>query len=503
MSNIILTTLNARYTHTSIALHYLYANMQELQEQTKICEFTINENIQDIAEKLLDENPSIIGIGVYIWNVIAVHELVTTLKQINPEIKIVIGGPEVSYKPLRLDFSMVDYIIEGEGDIAFYKLCSQIIIDSVPSEQTIAPALVDLNTIKLPYQYFSDHDIKHRYIYVEASRGCPFLCEFCLSSIDEKMRYIDIEKLLGEFETLWQRGARNFKFIDRTFNLQIKTSNKILDFFLSKKPPYFAHFEVIPDHFPESLKTKIKAFPPSALQLEVGIQTLDKTVAQTIQRNLNIKKIQENISFLENETQAHMHLDLIVGLPGEPLSQFGTNLDLLCALSRSEIQIGVLKNLPGTTLERHNETFGMVFNQKAPYDVLKTKVISYKEIQQMKRFSRFWDLLYNSGNFNQSVRLIWQDSSVFTSFFTFSLWIYNQTQSTWKIALERLAKLLFEYLTKECHLTAPTVANAIANDLLKIEGRTLPTFVKEYATINLDRKSDTVQSLHKRQQKRA
>ena len=317
------------------------------------------------------------------------------------------------------------------------------------------------------------------------------------------MRYVDIEKLLVEFELLWKKGARNFKFIDRTFNLQIKTSNKILDFFLEKKPPYFTHFEVVPDHFPQSLKAKIVQFPKGALQLEVGIQTLNKEVAITIQRNLNIQKIKENIRFLEIETEAHLHLDLIVGLPGEPLSTFGENLDMLCALSQSEIQIGILKNLSGTTLSRHDNKYGMIYSDIAPYDVLKTAAVSYKEIQQMKRFARFWDLFYNSGNFNHSVRLIWQNSSVFHHFFAFSLWIYIKTEATWKISLDRLAKLLFEYLTDIHKLGKSTVANSITLDLSKIEGRTIPAFIKQYSTVQKKEKSTSLEVHNKRQQKRS
>ena len=170
MSEIILTTLNARYTHTAIALRYLYANMQELQDSTKIIEFTINENIQDIAEKLLDNSPNIIGIGVYIWNVLPVKELVVTLKKVNPDIKIILGGPEVSYLPLRVDFDMADFIIQGEGDVAFYKLCKEIETKQSPKEQIIRPVMVNLHEITLPYQYYNEHDIQNRYIYVEASR---------------------------------------------------------------------------------------------------------------------------------------------------------------------------------------------------------------------------------------------------------------------------------------------------------------------------------------------
>src|SRR3990167_1511399 len=274
MKKIILTTLNSRFTHTSIALRYLYANLQELQNSAKILEFSINDAIQTIAEKLLLQSPQIIGIGVYIWNVSEVYELIHLIKKISPDTKIILGGPEVSHEPFRVNLDNADFIIQGEGDLAFYELCKNILDDTAPKERILKMSMPSLKNLALPYRYYTDDDIKNRYIYVEASRGCPFECEFCLSSMDEKVRAFNLDELLAEFELLWQRGARNFKFIDRTFNLNIKTANILLDFFLAKTPPYFAHFEVVPDHFPDSIKEKISKFPDGALQLEIGIQTL-------------------------------------------------------------------------------------------------------------------------------------------------------------------------------------------------------------------------------------
>ncbi len=480
---IILSTLNSRYTHSSVGLRYLYANMQELQEDTLLLEFSINDAIQSIAEKILDEKPDIIGLGIYIWNAQQSHELIEILKKVSPQTKIILGGPEVSYQPFRVDFSQADYIIQGEGDTSFYKLCKEIKEETAPDEKIIKPVLEDLGKIKLPYRHYSQHDIDNRYIYIEASRGCPFMCEFCLSSIDEKVRNFDIDVLVTEFEHLWSMGARNFKFVDRTFNLNMKFANAILDFFLSKEPPYFAHFEVIPDHFPESIKQKISLFPAGALQLEIGIQTLNLEVANNINRPLKLNKIKENLDFIENRTKAHVHLDLIVGLPGEDLESFGKNLNELVSISSSEIQIGILKKLSGTTLDRHDLKFGMRYSDIPPYDILSNDLLSFKQIQKMKRFARFWDLTYNSGNFKSSIVLLWKDNTVYDSFYDFSEWIYSQTDSTWKISLDRLSKLLFDYLCDELKIDPQTVAQRLIQDLLKIKGRIIPSYLRPYVTI--------------------
>jgi radical SAM superfamily enzyme YgiQ (UPF0313 family) len=501
MHTILLTTLNARYAHTALGLRYLYANLHELQSEAKIIEFTMNEQIQSIAEDLLKHSPRIIGISVYIWNAAQCSELIQTLKKVSPETIIVLGGPEAGHLPHRVDLSKADYIISGEGEVAFYELCKEILNPVMSVFSHVIPAkagiqldprvkpedddkpifikapLPDLKSIRLPYSAYCDEDVAHRYIYVEASRGCPFECEFCLSSIDEKVRNFPLDKLLEEFEILWKRGARSFKFIDRTFNLNMTFANRILDFFLSKEPPYFAHFEVIPDHFPEVLKEKIKRFPTGSLQLEIGIQTLDPMIAKGINRPLKLEKIVENLRFLENETHAHMHLDLIVGLPGESIEGFGRNLDMLVSLTHSEIQIGILKNLSGTTLSRHDQVHGMIYSDTPPYDILKNNLLSFEQIQKMKRFARFWDIFYNSGTFTKTVPLIWAEGSVFDGFYAFSEWIYTQTLSTWKISLERQIALIHAYLiqyhNKEC------VEAALTLDLASRPEKTIPFFLRQ------------------------
>ncbi len=480
MSKIILTTLNSRYTHSSIGLRYLYANMQELQADTKILEFSINDALQTIAEKILLQEPSIIGIGVYIWNVALVSELIHILKKVSPETLIVLGGPEVTHEPFRVQLE-ANYIIQGEGDIAFYKLCSELLNVVKPSQRIIKMSMPSLKEIKLPYEFYTDEDIANRYVYVEVSRGCPFECEFCLSSMDEKVRAFDLDEVLSEFQKLWDRGARNFKFVDRTFNLNMKTANKILDFFLEKEPPYFAHFEVIPDHFPASIREKIASFPHGALQLEIGIQTLNLEIANNISRQLKLDKIKENIRFLENETDAHIHLDLIVGLPGESLESFGNNLDELVSLSSCEIQIGILKKLSGTFINRHDIEHGMVYSDIPPYDILKNNQLSFNDIQTMKRFARFWDLTYNSGNFKRSVLLLWNNQSVYTNFYAFALWMYTQTDSTWKISLQRLGELLFIYLTEVKKLDKQAVSDEMLEDMMKLKGRAIPSYLKPYS----------------------
>ena len=503
MNKILLTTLNGRYSHSSIGLRYLFANLNELQEQTQIVEFVINENIQDIVQQILEYNPKIVGIGVYIWNASDISQLIHILKKVSPKTTIILGGPEVSYLPIRVNLDPADYIIQGEGEEQFYTLCKKLLNNERVEQKIFPPKIVDIDLLHLPYIYYNQHDIENRHIYVEASRGCPYMCEFCLSSIDKKVREFNIDILLNEFQSLWNKGARDFKFIDRTFNLNIKNAIRILDFFLEKNEPFTTHFEVIPDNFPEPLKEKIKLFPKHSLQLEVGIQTLKKDIAKNIKRNLNIPKIEQNIEFLEIQTNAHIHLDLIIGLPGESLESFGENLDKLCEISRSEIQVGILKKLSGTTLDRHDIEHGMVYSDIPPYDILKNNKIPFTQMQHMKRFARYWDIVYNSGNFKTAFTLMTKDKSVYKVFYQLTSFIYNTTYSTWKISLDRMAQFLFDFMTKEQLQEKQLVGKTLANDILSVSGRKLPKFLREYSDVHSSRTNEKIEAKNKRQQKRA
>ena len=498
---IVLATINARYSHTSIGLRYLFANLKELQDEAEIIEFVKTDTPLEMTEKLLGFNPEIVGIGVYIWNATEVTDLIKTLRKVSPNIKIVLGGPEVSHLPIRFDVSPADYIIQGEGDIAFYNVCKSILNGNPRNEKIIKAESPDVNLLELPYSYYTDHDVANRVVYVEASRGCPFSCEFCLSSMDKNVRNFDLNKLLPEFQKLWERGARNFKCIDRTFNLKAETTNRILDFFLEKEPPYLVHFEVVPENFPESIRKRIKEFPPASLQLEVGIQTLNETTARNISRRLNMEKIKDNLAFLESETNAHLHVDLIIGLPGEPIETFAENLNTLANLTKAEIQLGILKKLSGTAISRHDEELGMVYSDLPPYDILKNDLISFEMMQKMKRLARFWDLMYNSGNFIKSVKLLWQDGDVYGNFLNFSEWIFQEVQSTYQISLNRLAELLFQFLIEVKGLDKTSTADLIIGDLLRFSGRKISLILRNNASFVPEVRRRDLDSMNKRQLK--
>lgn len=470
---ILLTTLNARYAHASLGLRYLLANMGELQEQTKIHEFVIGARSTDVVEKILayrqPEQKFIVGFGVYIWNVVEITQIVAILKRVAPEVIVVLGGPEVSHETGDQEIiRLADYVITGWGDISFANLCQQILRGPQPLMKIHAGLQPPMNDIRLPYQLYSDQDIRHRTLYVEASRGCPFKCEFCLSSLDKTAWPFDIDVFLAEMESLYQRGARLFKFVDRTFNLNIKTSLKIMQFFLDKlaaapDDPVFAHFEVVPDHLPDALKEGIQKFPEGTLQFEIGIQSFNPEVQSLISRKQNNDKAAENIRWLCEHSHAHLHVDLIAGLPGETMQSFAAGFNKLVALGPHEIQFGILKRLRGTPVIRHTEAFGLVFDPQPPYTILANKDVPFADMQKLVRFARYWDMVANSGRFANTLPVILADVP-FENFLAFSDWIYTSTDATHRIALDRLAGLVSKWLQEERGMEREAALALVSSD---------------------------------------
>ena len=519
MPDIVLTTLNAKYIHAAFGLRYLLANLGPLRAAASIAEFDINQRPVDIAEALLARNPKIIGLGIYIWNVAPATELVATLKRVRPDITVILGGPEVSYEAETQPIvQLADYVITGEADLKFAEVCRQLFSGERPAARIIPAGPPEFSELVLPYDLYDDQDVAHRIIYVEASRGCPFSCEFCLSSLDIPVRQAPLPALLEHLERLLNRGVRQFKFVDRTFNLNLEASRSVLEFLLERcRPGHFFHFEMVPDRLPDALREVITRFPPGALQFEVGVQTFNKEVAELIERRQDYERLEDTFRFLRGQTGVHIHADLIAGLPGETLESFAAGFDRLIALGPHEIQVGILKRLRGAPIARHDAEWQMVYNPHPPYELLQNRLIDFPTMQELRRFARYWDLVGNSGNFVQTTPLILCKAghafrlspdptggmnqgerfaqpepeagraaggtpaplSPFAAFLCWSEWLHRRVGRTDSIALVRLMELLFEFLTVERRLDPRQTAAVMWPDYQRGGRHDQPAFLKD------------------------
>jgi len=471
LKTIVLTTINAKWTHPSLALRLLKANLSSLEPQCEIIEFALRQPLREKTEPLLAMRPRILGVSVSIWNHLATIELLEALEKEwarGERPVIVLGGPEISFLPDDADiFKYADHIIRGEGETVFSALCENI-LNSTPIKELIFNMTDNLAEIKTAYHLYTDEDIAQKLIYVESSRGCPFECEFCLSAVKPEeqssaVREFPLEPFLTDMDTLVNRGVKTFKFLDRTFNANINRAVKICEFFLQKleereregRAPFVVHFEMVPSLFTQSLCEPLALFPPDTLRLEIGIQTLNPEVCARIHRpgwqnrSINPEKELETLRFLRKKTNAIIHADLIAGLPGEDLESFGKGFDRLWqAVSndgnnaqgqeakspRVEIQLGILKQLPGAPISRHNETFGMRYNSKPPYEIEETLSISAADLKRLKNFAAFWERLVNRG------LLSVEGESVFEKFMSLSDTLLSHFGKNWGIDKAELIK---------------------------------------------------------------
>jgi radical SAM superfamily enzyme YgiQ (UPF0313 family) len=386
---------------------------------------------------------------------------------------IIMGGPEVSQLPPDAPiFDFADYRIRGEGELSFRALCNRLLTNTAMPEKSAATKSA---MPKMAYNLYTEEDLQKKLIYVESSRGCPYACAFCLSSVDAEtgVREFPLDEFLAQMEALIQRGARRFKFLDRTFNYNIKRAIIIMEFFLDRlQPEMFVHFEMAPSRISEELIAVMRRFPANALRLEIGIQTVNPQTAAAICRAVNPEKELDALCRITRQTKAIVHADLIAGLPHEDIVSFAAGFDKLYAAGPAEIQLGILKCLPGTAIARDAERYGIRYAYDPPYEVIQTDALSKEALDRIKNFARFWELIVNRNPFpdllpailctaNGERDRIAQDkiglNSVFKNFMRLADYLLRHFGRNWGIDRAVLRQVIEDYLLEAAICVDPAV----------------------------------------------
>ncbi len=397
-------------------MRYLKAFTKDLDFQGDIKEFSINDRVENILEGIIEEKPDVVAFSCYIWNMEFVNRLAELIKLVDPNIEILYGGPEVSYEGKEfLENHEGEYVIVGEGEKTFrefvlYKLGEGKIEDikglnykrdGKVFENPKRPEM-DMNELVFPYTY--EEDINNKIVYYEASRGCPFKCKYCLSSVMHGVRFLDVERVKKELKYFMERGLKLVKFVDRTFNCNREYTVELLKYLSEQDTETRFHFEVAADLLTEEQIEILNNAPKGRFQLEVGVQTTNNEVLHNINRYITYENIKEKVLKVASGKNVMQHLDLIAGLPGEDLESFKKSFNDVHAIRPDEIQLGFLKLLKGSSMREEAEKWGIVYSPYAPYEIIRSKDISYEELLLLKKVEAMVDKYYNSCKFNNVIK---------------------------------------------------------------------------------------------------
>lgn len=417
---VLLAAINSKFIHTNISLRYLEKSARHLPYECVRKEFTINENLTRILEEIMEVKPDLVGFSVYIWNFEMVKELSVLIKRIDENIKILYGGPEVSYDSKKhLEIMAGDFIIRGEGEKSYEDLIGSLLVgknlDEVRGLTYRSGAEVKSNAGRekmalelVPYPYEDGEDLTDKIAYTEASRGCPYMCSYCLSSSERDLRFLPYDSVVENIEKLLKTGTRMIKFIDRTFNIH-PDAYRIWSYLINLDCNVTFHFEISPDLIKAEHLELLAKSPLGRIQFEVGIQSTEKMVLLEINRYVSFAQVKETLIGLGKLKNIHTHMDLIAGLPSDSLDSFRKSFNDVYALRPDMLQLGFLKVIKGTPMERDAMKYGIVYSPYAPYEVLKTNWMSYDDLRYLHRTEEVLDRYYNSGRFRHTLDYILKD----------------------------------------------------------------------------------------------
>ncbi|MGN0423834.1 MAG: B12-binding domain-containing radical SAM protein [Acetatifactor sp.] len=419
---ILLAAINAKYIHSNPAIYSLRACVkEEHRDSVFLAEYTINQYARDILADLYRQRPDVIGFSVYIWNRTIVEELLCELPKVLPGVEIWLGGPEVSYgcKELLTSFPGVKGVIIGEGENTFREIVCHYLegeeaypLCSIPglylrSGYTPVREATDLST--LPFLYDDLAPFTNRIIYYETSRGCPYRCSYCLSSLEKQVRFRNMELVKKELRFFLEKKVAQVKFIDRTFNCHHEHACEIWQFLKENDNGVTNfHFEISADILREEEIALLGTFRPGLAQLEIGVQTANPDTLAAIHRVSDLGRLEQIVGALRKGNNIHLHLDLIAGLPYEDFESFGRSFDRVYGMKPHQLQLGFLKVLKGSEMEEKAEEFHIVYQDKPPYEVLYTRWLSYEDVLKLKGIEEMVELYYNSGQFTHTLPVLEQ-----------------------------------------------------------------------------------------------
>ena len=436
--NVVLSTLNSKFIHSSLALRYLKAYGEAHGQAYDIVEYTINMPVLHILSDITEHDIDVLGFACYIWNIEMTLHVVDMVKAVRPDIKIVLGGPEVSFTADELleRCPNIDYIVQGEGEEAFHALVTALHLGNDGLDPVIpgvrgrrdgsilgsleAVEVSDLSSIPFPYTEEDMEDLEHKIIYYESSRGCPFSCQYCLSGNKNTVRFFPQERTLEELQWFIDHGVKQVKFVDRTFNCAPHHHRPLMEFMRDSDTDMNFHLEMEPELMTEWETNILCETPPGRIQIEVGVQSTHKKTLDAINRYNDWPYIQKSIRPIIQAGRTHVHMDLIVGLPHEDFNRFGQSFNDLFSLQPHALQIGFLKLLKGSGVRRMRE-YKYVADPLAPYEVLSTHVLPYDDVRFLKYFEDVFERFYNSERFRTTFgyigqQLIHGETDAFTYF---------------------------------------------------------------------------------------
>lgn len=440
---ILLAALNAKYIHSNLAVHSLRAYAKEYQEQIEIAEYTINHAKDTVLRDIYLRKPDVIAFSCYIWNLDYIEDLIGDLEKIMPDTAIFVGGPEVSYdaEAFLKRNPFVKGVMTGEGEQTFGELCRELCENGVTEKVCgVLESRGCMDMSKIPFIYKDLKEFENRIIYYESSRGCPYSCSYCLSSIDKKVRFRDMALVKEELQFFLDRKVPQVKFVDRTFNCNRKRAMETWQYILGHDNGVTNfHFEISADLLSEEELEILGKFRPGAVQLEIGVQSANPETIREIRRKMDLEQLKKNVAAVKKFRNIHQHLDLIAGLPYEDLASFKRSFNEVYEMEPDQLQLGFLKVLKGSHMYSMAEEYGLSYKGKPNYEVLSTRWLSYGEILQLKAVEEMVEMYYNSGQFQATVKHLVREFAAPYVFFE-KLAAYFEREGFMKNAPSRMSR---------------------------------------------------------------